>query len=640
MSESLTSSVPPEKALPLLSRIDDECAKASIAHDFHFYHGPFGAFKLNQDLSSPSCELFDEHQHTESFVVPDDTDNDNLEITQVVSSPWTQYLMQSTSCDSEPDYGLSFVDMMEIPMHSSRIQEIFEGLAMPELHETWSNSSVPRECPPSQLMTNLQTPSQSSSTCLSSLSTSCASNEVPQDTVLLLKHYSTVVISSLTPFNHSKTPWHVLFLPLAKSCLAGLTLGEQVDHAALSTFYGILAISAFSLGIIHQAQIWLERGEEYRKTACEHIKLTLQTAYQTPKAAKYKSILIALITMAQVTTFSGGFRDTECFLLEAEKFIRLKGLNRKKSRKVRLLHHCYVYMRIFHESTFGCVADKQQRRLVRRAVEKGGLVIHGQDSLSFRSTHWSDLDQDMLRIKNHEEHENDLHLEQPGICYTTLYPEIYGIPESWFYLLSAVIRLGNERDELDDDAVAGTSTLKQFFARAKAVEKCINQFSRPSQRHGHGDGHGVSVDDRSLHDPHVRDDIVDGMQCALALYFYRRVYDVDASLLQGRVTSIRDWLACYDATHLGAVNGSIGLIWPAFIAACEAENPDVRESFTAWFRKTAHTSGLPYYSETFELVQQVWREKAKSGGTSTTWLDLIRKNVLLQQDKHSNVYVV
>ncbi|KAJ5684535.1 alpha-galactosidase A precursor [Penicillium maclennaniae] len=61
--------------------------------------------------------------------------------------------------------------------------------------------------------------------------------------------------------------------------------------------------------------------------------------------------------------------QVEGYFLEAEKFIRMKGLKRKKSRKVRLLHHCYVLERIFHESIFICGADSTQRRLVRRTIK-------------------------------------------------------------------------------------------------------------------------------------------------------------------------------------------------------------------------------------------------------------------------------
>jgi arginine metabolism regulation protein II len=73
-------------------------------------------------------------------------------------------------------------------------------------------------------------------------------SSVPHDAVYLIKHYSTIVLTLLTPFRHSKTPWHVLFVPHAKSCLAALTLGEVLDHASLCAFYATISISAFSLG--------------------------------------------------------------------------------------------------------------------------------------------------------------------------------------------------------------------------------------------------------------------------------------------------------------------------------------------------------------------------------------------------------
>lgn len=325
MSEWLIASVPPDKALRLLSRIDDECANAPVARDFHFYHGPFGAFKTKHESSSPTHEPFDQHKDSSVPSAPPGTDETIPETPQIVFSPWTQELMQSTF--DAPDYDLSFTDFMDMPTRSGHTEEVFGRITMPDLDEPLITPFVQRYFSSSQIVTTIHTTSRSSPPCLSSISTSGANNDVPQDAVLLLKHYATVVISSLTPFHHSKTPWHILFLPLAKNCLAALTLGEHIDHAVLCAFYGTLAISAFSLGVINQAQIWLERSETYKNIAREHSKLALRTAYCVPKAAKYKSILIALLTMAQVTTFSGSFRDTEYFLLEAEKFIRLKGLN-------------------------------------------------------------------------------------------------------------------------------------------------------------------------------------------------------------------------------------------------------------------------------------------------------------------------
>ncbi|KAJ9655260.1 hypothetical protein H2201_008845 [Coniosporium apollinis] len=225
--------------------------------------------------------------------------------------------------------------------------------------------------------------------------------------------------------------------------------------------------------------MWLEQGKAYKQQAREHVRLMLKTAYDVPKTAKYKSILMALLTMVQISMVSGNRDQTECYFLEAEKFIRLKGLNRKKSRKVRLLHHCYAFERIFHESTFICGTNSSHRHNVRKAIVSSGLVVYSQDSLSFRLGDCSNLEQEMLKVKGQEEGENDLHLQLPGIWSATLYPEIFGVPEPWILLVSLVIRLGREKDAAEQQDVTDALSLKDFVSRAKAVERCINRLQRP-----------------------------------------------------------------------------------------------------------------------------------------------------------------
>jgi hypothetical protein len=52
----------------------------------------------------------------------------------------------------------------------------------------------------------------------------------------------------------------------------------------------------------------------------------LKTAYNTPKAAKYKYILMAIISMIQVSLCLSRWTGADYYFLEAEKFIRLRGL--------------------------------------------------------------------------------------------------------------------------------------------------------------------------------------------------------------------------------------------------------------------------------------------------------------------------
>lgn len=632
MSESLVSSVPPHRAFSLLSQIDAECDTASALHDFEFFHGPFGAFKLDQDPPFPARETLSEgSESTNVLLDPTDIDYDSLVPSNATLSPWMQDLLPETLEQFTSEHLMPhsvdlfdipiapFADILPLSMEQSRVQEIFDDMIVTNQIPLLPTSS--QESPHSRIPSCTQTNESCSTAALCPTISTDIDNAVPKNIAFLLKHYATRVISSMTPFRHGKTPWHVLFLPHAKNCLAALTLGEPVQHATLCTFYGTLAISAFSLGFTSQSQSFLEQAGACKQQAREHVRLMLTTAYDVPKADKYKSILMALITMTQVSMFSGTREQSECYLLESEKFIRMKGLNRRKSRKVRLLHHCYAYMRFFHESTVISGLHSRQRHHVREAVESSGMVVYSRDGLFFRIKDWNNLDQEDMVVKSQEQGENDLHVSEPGQFSATMYPEIYGISEAWIFLLSQTIRLGNEKDAAKDDDTETILPLKDFLCRAKAIEKRVNNMQgRLAKTPASGNREPI--------DQNVLEAVLEGMQTALAIYFYRRVYDIDAAMLQGKVVSVRDWLFRYEHADPTMVYGYGGYIWPAFIAACEAEDQEVQASFSKWFRTSAQRSGLPCFTATLKDIERVWEEKRTCNGTSVTWVELTAKHIV------------
>lgn len=423
----------------------------------------------------------------------------------------------------------------------------------------------------------------------------------------------------MTPVRHKKTPWHILFIPHAKDCLAALALGEELNNASLCAFYAALAISAFSLGGAFRSDAWFEQARTYLRHAQNHAKLMLMTAYNIPKPAKYKSILMAILSMVHLSTLSGDRDEAEGYFLEAEKFIRIKGLKRKKSRKVRLLHHCYVFERLFHESVFVGGANSNHRQLVRLAIESSGLARASVDSLSFRLYKWRNLHQEMLRVRDQEEGENDLHLERPGLFSATLYPEIFGIPEPWLVLLSLVIRLGTEKDDAEQEHRASNLNARDFTSRAKALEDCIIQLQYPSQ------GDAAFPNHLSCTEQHILGNMLEALRNALAIYFYRRIYDLSASMLQEKVGKVLGCLLQCEYADSSVVHGSASFIWPAFIAACEAEDPCTQESFSSWFETSARRSGVSCFTRTLASIEKIWQEKRSCNGTSATWVDLIAK---------------
>ncbi|WXC67406.1 hypothetical protein SNK03_013200 [Fusarium graminearum] len=618
MSEQILRDIHPRSASWHLSKIDDDCEKTTS--DLQISRGPFGAFRVNRelrhdpvpspnlvhdDLADSSCIQVVDDQ--EDIVVPD------LNFDIEVASPFvdiTTTIVEPVNRQSH-DF-LNTSDSLPIAnwLHSgnAEIPDWWDSMDIGPVF-SWSESAIgPIPQSPITISSIMQV--QSPTLPLADLSPSpgpIAEHDVPRDAVLLIKHYSTTVLRGLTPYRHSKTPWHILFLPHVKNCLAALTLGDYMDHASLCAFYGTLSISAFSLGGIYNSTKWLHQAKTYYQQAHYHIRMMLKTAYDIPKRAKYKSMLMALLTMVQISVLSGNKGEAEYYFLETEKFIRLRGLKRRKSRKVRLLHHCYVFERLSHESSFtNCRLNLDHRNRVREAVEASDASIYSVDNLSFRLTSWRDLDQEMWKVKGQEEGENDLHLQHPGIWSATLYPEIFGVPELHLFMLSLVIRLAREKDESQDEAMP----LKEFMARAKAVERWIKQLHILRQSIWMTE---APVDTEQQQSFDLLNSLADTMQHALSVYFYRRIYDLDPSMLEKHVLGVRDRLLEFDDSDAGMGYGSLRLIWPAFIAACETDDAGIRDSFIQWFQSSSKKSGLRIFTETMERIQHVWDGRDGAG---------------------------
>lgn len=609
MSEWLTASVPPKAAFRYITQLDDECEGASPCDDLHICHGPFSAFSVGRRRAGGSAEA-EPSPAAVDWIEGDDGDPavpqdalmadtnaaesfDSSDLAMPLS-PSAQHSLELMLDHAPSEWGSTSLNFAGHLWDSTRdlgaAHEVLDESAIPALHMEPFMQVTPGdvfgmtafEQPRADLLPPPPAPTPPPQGVNAS---------VPDHAVFLLKHYSTTVLTLLTPFRHTKTPWHILFIPHVKNCLAGLTLGEKLDHASLSAFYGTLAISALSIGGVSESQLWLQQGKAFQQLAREHTREMLKVAYKAPKSAKYKSILMALITMVQVSMFSGNRDQTECYFLEAEKFIRLRGLSRNKSRKVRLLHHCYAFERILYESTITSEVNSRHRLHVREAVESSGLVVVGQDSMHFRLSTWADVQKEMTKVKGQFDGENDLHLEHPGVWSATLYPEIFGIPEQWLSILSLVIRLGKEKDTAQNDPTERSPGLGDFLSMAKGLEKVINHLPWPDQ-----------VEDGL-------DSLLGAWQQSLAIYFYRRIYDVDASLLQQKVVKARDYILCYEPMDLRQVCASARLIWPAFIAACEAEELEVQQSFADWFRSSSRVSGLQIFSDTLRTIERSWHDK-------------------------------
>jgi arginine metabolism regulation protein II len=171
--------------------------------------------------------------------------------------------------------------------------------------------------------------------------------------------------------------------------------------------------------------------------------------------------------------FKGDADQRRAYLVQTEKFIRVRGLSQPKlSSKKRALHHCYAFMRIIAETT--CVADSLN---INPLETSGGAIGDAIYEADFRISPNLAFSADaMTEEKDPEMGQRDLHLAIPGRWSSTLFPTVYGVDELFLMLLSQVIRLANERDlsTMCNGTQEERLSLREFWIRAKAIEKAIN----------------------------------------------------------------------------------------------------------------------------------------------------------------------
>lgn len=280
-------------------------------------------------------------------------------------------------------------------------------------------------------------------------------------------------------------------------------------------------------------------------------------------------------------------------------------------------------MRIFHESLLSphMLSDRGPR--IQQMIEDRGNRVLGQDNPSFRLTAWSDLDNELREIKTRELGENDLHLARPGLWTSTLYPEIWGIPESWMILLSQTIRLGNEKDLADSIDDTNTMSLREYSQCAKALERCVLDWNSTAE--STNDVMFPDTQHQILNiDWTISSSALQALHHALIIYFYRRIHNIDAKLLQDEVVKVRDsLLACRQHMQSGG-RYLAGLNWPAFVAACEATDVSLQYSFLEWFDLCSHHNGQQSLNKMQEFVKFLWAKRREPQGASITWLDLLK----------------
>jgi arginine metabolism regulation protein II len=110
---------------------------------------------------------------------------------------------------------------------------------------------------------------------------------------------------------------------------------------------------------------------------------------------------------------------------------------------------------------------------------------------------------------------------------------------------------------------------------------------------------------------------------ALIIYFYRRVYDMNAMILQDLVKKTLDYLEPCLSELIDDQDFATSLAWPAFVAACEAVSPELQERALKCLGITDDKGVYFTPKPAKAVVPLIWDKRKESGDWTKSWQSLV-----------------
>ncbi|KAG8672308.1 hypothetical protein FPOAC1_005572 [Fusarium poae] len=553
MSNALLKNVP-YTVTAALNQIDEESKGLDVHDDAASICevGPFQVFKFESCRSTTTA-------------ISDHVSFNDMEL-DTLSEPQTQDF--SEPIDNDTDH---MVDETVVPNDFSTTSLDF--LHWGDLF-TWDVSVL--DNPPQlsyenfdTLPMNLNWPEQSFSESLDAMipfepvaeDVACPQLDLMTDAPLLLKHFNDDVISQMgsLPINE-KSAWRTLHYPSAIMTLSELTMLEvnkdQIKRANLATFYALIAVSSFHLSLnpitfpslTRPGDHWEFVSSRTYEAAKQHLRVSLEKESQPgPHKAKYKEQLMGISAVLATALLSGNETDTRWCLTEMERLISWRGLTKPRiSRRARLLHNIYAWMRIVSESlnVFHDENHAIETPFTRSSANTNNPAAVPVQSINPDMTldNFLHLEPRKLHGQKTKRDIKDIHLADASQDHENMYMQIYGVPETWLSLVSQITRLANVMDRLSAKQKPDAEALMALQPRASYLENAVCLFR---SRHSEGSP-SVSASPNSAPGgtPHMH--MVRALASALVIFFYRRIRKVNPLVLQDSVHDVVDSLHAFD----------------------------------------------------------------------------------------------
>lgn len=472
-----------------------------------------------------------------------------------------------------------------------------------------------------------------------------ASHVIPERAPQLLRYFKNQIVSLSFPLKGSKKcPWQNIHLPRAEKAYAELLLHQTASNTGLSLFYSLLAASCLHISSRNDTTLdWDKFGKQYKQISRHHLELSIQQEIVSDTRVKYKELLMALLSTVMLEVPStrnlsmslafdanilciqvtcGNYTDAQNLLVESECLIRKRGLPKvHKSLKVRTLHHVYTYIRIMAESTCGCaLLDICPARPSTRLVSNEAAFHSLRSFRVADDSTISDLNASVEKALDIGH--NDIHLEVLGVWKDSLFQEMYGLPESLVGLLSQTIRLANEQELLHRDTSLDLDIVMTLNERTKILEYQVLSWKRDMEVPGTQEASSSTLG-REHSKARAGYYLSLAVHQGLILFYYRRMHNINALILQDTVLKVLDFIKKSEESAMADEHYRASLLWPAFIAACEALDPNLQRSLLDWITSTGLRTSISAFTAAADVVQQVWKLRQERMDYTISWFNVM-----------------
>lgn len=317
--------------------------------------------------------------------------------------------------------------------------------------------------------------------------------------------------------------------------------------------------------------------------------------------------------------------DGRCFLLDAERAIRLRGLSKPHvSKKARLLHNIFLYNRIIEESTF-VYSEMDKSRSIRARGPSIQPILPSDDIVYAASLDCNNQGCCNCLVNNPNTIGSQRSLSEQLITNDGVWFErIYGIPITLMSLISQVTSLARDADsQRSSSTAADMQYIMSFAHRAHTLEDLICGFRWEPIQETQDESYtpmellsssqpSCPTKQASVHG-NMMCHLVSAMHQALLIFFYRRVRKLNSYALQPFVKRTISELIAFQRAKEENNIVTPEICWPGFIAGCEALEEEDRRQIRQWFRQSGR--GWRNFDKVGQIMEKFWRSREHQGGT-------------------------